>query len=240
MENYENDLILGVTQSLYVRDFLKDIAINNSQIRLRLSEEITENSFFHLKNAFMYRVAIYIHRSDQQTGYYQFMTEEIFHDTQSLIFHTNECDLFDQDKLSIWHKYNQNQLTTRYWLTLSRDQKQNWLEICYEKCVFNGFNLKVDSTHIISLDLSIINDELDFYCLLGEEVRGVLGYVGYNLDALEDFMSYNPNLTFNILNQQCLYNKNIQKEALTKINTIMEILDCCNTEKPRNKRGLFL
>ncbi len=90
--------------------------------------------------------------------------------------------------------YSKGTLTKNYWFYLNEVEKKCWLELAIS--IWSDFDLwKTTSIQHIHLDGQYIQSELDLYCAIGEEVHGVLGYMGYNINALKDCLSnFRPSL----------------------------------------------
>ncbi|RBW61954.1 hypothetical protein DS884_02825 [Tenacibaculum sp. E3R01] len=72
------------------------------------------------------------------------------------------------------------------WYELSKNKKRLWLSSCCSiKNTGYGKNL---ITSNIYLHLKNIKTMLDFYCYLGDKFLGYRGYIGSNLDALDDML----------------------------------------------------
>ncbi|SFE86914.1 Barstar (barnase inhibitor) [Paenibacillus algorifonticola] len=89
-----------------------------------------------------------------------------------------------RESLEIWDLWRESDpMVKNMWMDLSKDQQQRWLEIVrqHEKTApadqANGEYF---------LDMGIVEDDITFYCALGEAINGPGGYYGFTLTSLED------------------------------------------------------
>ena len=85
------------------------------------------------------------------------------------------------------YKYLKGECGQKYWFSLSDFEKKCWLDIAHLRA-----QLAQMDDHIVKeiiLDGTYIESELDLYCHIGEEVGGVLGYMGCNSAALRDCLT---------------------------------------------------
>lgn len=72
------------------------------------------------------------------------------------------------------------------WRDLDESGKKAWLLDCLD---YSGTNPRLlDKNHFI-LQCNSIKHELDFYCLIGEVLCGKGGYLGQDLDGIQDCLS---------------------------------------------------
>lgn len=94
------------------------------------------------------------------------------------------------------------------WSSLNKADRSSWLNLAYD--VSLGGDLKPIKNEV-ELNGSFIFSEEDLYCYLGEEVYGLLGYMGYNLNSLKDclldFPEHSLHITwFNFSETQQIFN----------------------------------
>ncbi|MFM6904913.1 MAG: barstar [Acinetobacter tjernbergiae] len=87
------------------------------------------------------------------------------------------------------YKYLNGEFGKKYWFNLNAFDKKCWLDITYRKAQLEKMNDCIVKE--IILDGFYIQSELDLYCYIGEEVCGILGYMGYNSMALRDCLEDN-------------------------------------------------
>jgi RNAse (barnase) inhibitor barstar len=69
-----------------------------------------------------------------------------------------------------------------FWNKLSTLRKKVWIDACF---TWSGIlNKKIKDN--IYIDCLNVNQLIDLYCYLGDKFIGYRGYLGYNLDSLED------------------------------------------------------
>lgn len=85
------------------------------------------------------------------------------------------------------YKYLKGECGQKYWFALSDFEKKCWLDIAYLKAQLAQMEDRIVKE--IILDGAYIESELDLYCHIGEEVGGVLGYMGCNSAALRDCLT---------------------------------------------------
>ncbi|CDL85795.1 barstar family protein [Xenorhabdus szentirmaii] len=90
----------------------------------------------------------------------------------------NYVNLYSQ-MVSSWNSYDSVYLD---WADLSSRKKKVWLDLSADWSDLKKKNIEND----IVVDCSRITDIPSLYCCLGESILGKKGYVGRNLDSLED------------------------------------------------------
>lgn len=70
------------------------------------------------------------------------------------------------------------------WLNFTKLEKKCWLDFAYFRMNERGEPLSLN----ITVDGKYLLCEEDVYCYFGEEVYGVLGYLGYNFNAFADVL----------------------------------------------------
>lgn len=103
----------------------------------------------------------------------------------------SDLDQFFKRK-DLIYKYLNDECDGKYWFNLNSFEKKCWLDIA----LLLTRSEKKDCKKIkeINLDGYYIKSELDLYCYIGEEVCGVLGYMGASFSALRDCLdgSFRP------------------------------------------------
>lgn len=124
--------------------------------------------------------------------------------------------------LSLWNLND----TNINWRDMSIEYKKIWLELCLEQSGIKYNNIKKN----IVIDCTHISDIPSLYCLLGEAFFGWKGYIGSNLDALDDSLinikSNGKKITFlnsNILIKNIDTTKNIKKYSESYISILTDI-----------------
>lgn len=95
----------------------------------------------------------------------------------------SDLDSFFKRKELIY-KYLNHECGEKYWFSLNLFEKTCWLHIALFLARLE--NHESEKVKEITLDGYYIKSELDLYCYIGEEVCGVLGYMGANFSALRD------------------------------------------------------
>ncbi|UUM28971.1 barstar family protein [Acinetobacter colistiniresistens] len=85
------------------------------------------------------------------------------------------------------YKYLKGECGQKYWFALSDFDKKCWLDVSYLRAQLVQKDDRIVKE--IILDGAYIESELDLYCYIGEEVCGVLGYMGCNSMALRDCLT---------------------------------------------------
>lgn len=85
------------------------------------------------------------------------------------------------------YKYLNGECEQKYWFNLSDFEKKCWLDIAHLRAQLESMDDRIVKE--IILDGAYIESELDLYCYIGEEVGGVLGYMGCNSTALRDCLT---------------------------------------------------
>ncbi|MDB0281641.1 MULTISPECIES: hypothetical protein [Acinetobacter] len=81
------------------------------------------------------------------------------------------------------HLSNEN-IGKKRWLNFTKLEKKCWLDFAYFRMNERGEPLSLN----ITVDGKYLLCEEDVYCYFGEEVYGVLGYLGYNFNAFADVL----------------------------------------------------
>ncbi|MCP9266884.1 barstar family protein [Xenorhabdus sp. XENO-1] len=110
--------------------------------------------------------------------------------------------------------WNRNDGAYSNWIDLSNEKKKIWLDLSFD---WHGLQKKYIENDII-IDCSSITDIPSLYCCLGESFLGGRGYLGRNLDALDDCL-----IDITHKNIKVIFNNSIQ------------MLNSLNTEKNRKK-----
>ncbi|MCH7390401.1 barstar family protein [Acinetobacter dispersus] len=85
------------------------------------------------------------------------------------------------------YKYLNGECDQKNWYALSDFDKKCWLDIAYLRAQLEQIDDRIVKE--IILDGAYIESELDLYCYIGEEVCGVLGYMGGSSMALRDCLT---------------------------------------------------
>ena len=73
------------------------------------------------------------------------------------------------------------------WLKLTAEQKEKWLNLAYDKCVSKDSGPYIEiPNRTVEIDGLNIEDELSFYCEIGEAVNGPGGYFGRSFHGFDD------------------------------------------------------
>lgn len=86
-------------------------------------------------------------------------------------------------------KYSENKILLKQWFELNEFEKECWLNVAYKVNFNQNMNESISKVSHIILDGNYIHSESDFYCYIGEQVCGILGYMGYNTPALKDCLT---------------------------------------------------
>lgn len=90
--------------------------------------------------------------------------------------------LYKQDVLDIIKLWNEEE-NPKNWYRLTKKRKRTWLVSCL---YWTGFGEKHQLNDKITIDGSAVKDVEGFYCHLGESFFGFRGYLGQDLDGLDD------------------------------------------------------
>lgn len=103
----------------------------------------------------------------------------------------SDLDCFFKRKELIF-KYLNHECGEKYWFNLNLFEKTCWLHIAF--LLTRLENDESEKVKEIILDGFYIQSRLDLYCYIGEEVCGVLGYMGANFSAMRDCLdgSFRP------------------------------------------------
>ena len=115
-------------------------------------------------------------------------------------FRDNECEENYQESLEervdYFLKQNQflklyveNKATLKQWFDLNEFEKRCWLIASHKVAVNQQTTECMPQVSHIILDGHYIHSENDLYCAIGEEVCGILGYMGYTSSALSDCLT---------------------------------------------------
>lgn len=86
-------------------------------------------------------------------------------------------------------KYSENKIFLKQWLELNEFEKECWLNVAYKVNFNQHINESISKVSHIILDGNYIHSESDLYCYIGEQVCGILGYMGYNTSALSNCLT---------------------------------------------------
>ncbi|MCR8845350.1 barstar family protein [Paenibacillus sp. SC116] len=90
-----------------------------------------------------------------------------------------------EESLAIWDMRRSLLSKSNIWITLSKKQKIGWLEVA--RLFFNRNHSPQDQMNKkYYIDVTHVQDSVDFFCALGEAINGPGGYFGFNLSSLED------------------------------------------------------
>lgn len=94
------------------------------------------------------------------------------------------------DGLSLWRRWcdESRPLVPGEWVPLSGARRRSWLRIAGSVWGVTGYEARPGAGPA-RLDGRLVQDRTSFYLALGEAVAGPGGYVGSNLDALDDCLS---------------------------------------------------
>lgn len=199
--DFENE-IDNVIYTLIVNDYYYDsekICFRNSLSKNILQEMKDLKLLIHNKKLDYFGILITCNQEgkDQSIGDYLYLPFDFFYKENDLIIYNNKEELeqaySDQEysdfdcffkRQELIYKYLNHECGEKYWFSLNSFEKTCWLHIAlFLARLENDASEKVKE---ITLDGSYITSELDLYCYIGEEVCGVLGYMGANFSALRD------------------------------------------------------
>lgn len=105
------------------------------------------------------------------------------------------------------------------WLNFTKLEKRCWLDFAYFRMNERGEPLSLN----ITVDGKYLLCEEDVYCYFGEEVYGVLGYLGYNFNAFADVLCDLP-LKVKWINFQYSKDNFESKEFFYHLDDFIEVL----------------
>lgn len=86
-------------------------------------------------------------------------------------------------------KYYESKISIKQWFGLNEFEKECWLKVAYKVICNQHLNENISKVSHIILDGNYIHSESDLYCYIGEQVCGILGYMGYSTSALSDCLT---------------------------------------------------
>lgn len=169
------------------KDIAEVVSIHVSRINkgyLLLLEGIhffDDKSFFNIeKNIFLKNISGYSYLAE-----IDIVDSAIFNSNSDIILLVSAENELNINYLNFYSKlildWNTCQEIT--WRNLSFTRKKIWLDACRDLGV-RCFNIKSN----IVINCNDIKDIPSLYCCLGEAFFGEKGYIGQNLDALDDFL----------------------------------------------------
>ncbi|MDV7644276.1 hypothetical protein R4849_12685 [Acinetobacter baumannii] len=119
-------------------------------------------------------------------GSYQFSAEyfEVKDSILALGIYEDDFDL-SCFKIGLINKYRQKKIHFRDWWNLNEEQKQEWLKVSYWIQQYKPLSL----INSIVIDGRYIRSLNDFLCYIGEEVNGIMGYLGSSFGSLSDSLT---------------------------------------------------
>ncbi|OCY49458.1 hypothetical protein [Acinetobacter pittii] len=140
-----------------------------------------------------------------------------------------DSDLIGKNKLEDFEKFKKKEellirlsnetIGKKRWLNFTKLEKRCWLDFAYfimnERRGPLSLNITVDGKYLVC--------EEDMYCYFGEEVYGVLGYLGYNFNAFADVLCDLP-LKVKWINFQYSKDNFESKELVYYLDDFVEVL----------------
>jgi len=132
---------------------------------------------------------------------------------------------YDQNVIDVFTKWNNNEKI--YFLGLNEEVKYSYNYCCL---FWSGVpNLFFDSLY--EINLSVVNSEIDFFNLLGEELFGPKGYIGHDSYSFEDCLQ---TISKNITNKTVIKLINYSNLDLVIDPHTKKFIDRCIEKKYQN------
>ncbi|MFW1779806.1 hypothetical protein ACG9XY_04255 [Acinetobacter seifertii] len=140
-----------------------------------------------------------------------------------------DFDLITKNNLENFEKFKKKEellirlsnetISKKRWLNFTKLEKRCWLDFAYFRTNEGeeplSLNITVDGKYLLC--------EEDVYCYFGEEVYGVLGYLGYNINAFADVLCDLP-LKVKWINFQYSKDNFESKEGFYHLDDFIEVL----------------
>ena len=140
-----------------------------------------------------------------------------------------DFDLITKNNLEDFEKFKKKEelmirlsnetIGKKRWLNFTKLEKKCWLDFAYFRMNERGEPLSLN----ITVDGKYLLCEEDVYCYFGEEVYGVLGYLGYNINAFADVLCDFP-LKVKWINFQYSKDNFESKEDFYHLDDFIEVL----------------
>ncbi|KAA8947603.1 hypothetical protein DLI66_03655 [Acinetobacter baumannii] len=140
-----------------------------------------------------------------------------------------DFDLITKNNLEDFEKFKKKEellirlsnetIGKKRWLNFTKLEKNCWLDFAYFRMNKRGEPLSLN----ITVDGKYLLCEEDVYCYFGEEVYGVLGYLGYNFNAFADVLRDLP-LKVKWINFQYSKDNFESKEDFYHLDDFIEVL----------------
>ncbi|WP_436462640.1 hypothetical protein [Acinetobacter seifertii] len=140
-----------------------------------------------------------------------------------------DFDLIGKNSLENFEKFKKKEellirlsnetISKKRWLNFTKLEKRCWLDFAYFRTNEGeeplSLNITVDGKYLLC--------EEDVYCYFGEEVYGVLGYLGYNINAFADVLC-DLHLKVKWINFQYSKDNFESKEGFYHLDDFIEVL----------------